>query len=890
LIYNITGGWNIDVADQGFKVKFSSKLRFVFVLRDLSERRKALRVVLMSATMATHKLRAYFGEIPQLNVGGSVFPVQEFYLEHVLKFINYAPPVMEGGNNSNALTTKLSTATYHCSLCQKGPFLSPEELGTHAAQCFPQQGGAAQGGTNNRLNKQGKVQLLNDRLKSLEYKIKLQSPALAAGANLGIVESNETDKAGEPEAVEEEVDDADSDAGSVSVESDEDHDYKIPDSKDIGLDKSAIHTEEDTELNQLLKVYQESQSQSDDSQLIDYDLILSLLSYVIRSEFFHPIGHVLIFLPGWDDIVRLQKLLLTTNEFSNAKKYHILQLHSSIPKKEQALIFQNLSSKNEVKIILSTNIAETSITIDDVSIVIDTGMVKEKVYDPHTKLSFLKTSFISKASSKQRKGRAGRTRSGVCFHLFSTLRSKYLQEFQESELLRMPLEELVLQGKSLGLAPGRGNDDNSIKSFMLKAMDPPHELAIKNAIDLLKSIHCFTENEDLTELGQVISLLPFNPRIGKMLLFGCLLGCGPAACTIASILSYRDPFLLPTNDTQRQRIQQIKMQYLKSDMLSASTQPASRQLQSFGKNNYNSNSNNNGRPPAIGDVSSQNGGVMNHSDQLIILQLLQLFQSILHRFHYSEAKTFCEKNELLYSIMLYLNDINGQISSQLNELLKININNQRLIRNNTNMNLINIVLSSGLYPSITVRQMNELLFTTEKGFKVKIHPLSINSKLSYYKKENSSAPSTPVTPANNNNSRSSGNRNILDIFGYQELISLNVHQANYFKNSPNYMMLNLTSMNVFVLFLISSKLKVLSSESVPGEGVRVVVELDDWMLFSMAESDFLLIQRSRLLLSSSLIQFVKNPSIIFSPDMNKNLDFLIQAMEEEQVEMSRVYK
>jgi HrpA-like RNA helicase len=91
------------------------------------------------------------------------------------------------------------------------------------------------------------------------------------------------------------------------------------------------------------------------------------------------------------------------------------------------------------KIVLSTNIAETSLTIEDVSFVIDTGNAKEKNYDPHLKTSTLQPTWISQASSKQRKGRAGRTKAGVCFHLFSSRRYSSFRPFVESELLRTPL-------------------------------------------------------------------------------------------------------------------------------------------------------------------------------------------------------------------------------------------------------------------------------------------------------------------------------------------------------------------------------------------------------------------------------------------------------------------
>jgi HrpA-like RNA helicase len=107
----------------------------------------------------------------------------------------------------------------------------------------------------------------------------------------------------------------------------------------------------------------------------------------------------------------MTRLLSSIPEFSRAAGYKILQLHSSISKKVQAEVFEPISPGKH-KIILATNIAETSITIDDVGIVIDSGRMKEKTYDPHVKLSFLKASWISQANARQRRGRAGRTKAG----------------------------------------------------------------------------------------------------------------------------------------------------------------------------------------------------------------------------------------------------------------------------------------------------------------------------------------------------------------------------------------------------------------------------------------------------------------------------------------------
>ena len=136
---------------------------------------------------------------------------------------------------------------------------------------------------------------------------------------------------------------------------------------------------------------------------VDYDLIMELLKYVFESEYCRE-GSVLVFMPGWDDISRMHRILSSHPHFGNSQIFKLLQLHSGIPKKAQSEVFAPLLP-GEHKIILSTNIAETSVTIDDVAVVIDTGRLKEKSYDPHVKLAYLKSTWISQASARQRKGR-----------------------------------------------------------------------------------------------------------------------------------------------------------------------------------------------------------------------------------------------------------------------------------------------------------------------------------------------------------------------------------------------------------------------------------------------------------------------------------------------------
>lgn len=413
----------------------------LILLRDICERRKSLKLVLMSATMHTHKLKAYFGDIPQINVGCSAFPVQEYFLEHVLKFTNYAPPLGSSVNGvSDILNLQAAGSRYFCSICSKGPFMSPEEIGTHAALCFPDSLANKQHHQHHKASRQNKLQELGEKLKYIKYKVSLENPSVHLSTASANAPGFATVTDGDIPSLEE-TNFSDSDPDVSSDEEEEDNvANQLVDKNEVGKDKQIL-SEESAEFNAILKLYQETQSENDES--VDFDLILSLLKFIFRSEFGSE-GSVLIFLPGWDDISKLQRLLQSTVEFNDARKFLILQLHSGIPRKEQNLVFQTMKN-GQRKIILSTNIAETSLTIDDVTVVIDSGKMKEKVYDPHTKLSFLKTSYISQASGRQRKGRAGRTRAGVCFHLYSVLRGKHLAEFQESELLRMPLEELVIQ-------------------------------------------------------------------------------------------------------------------------------------------------------------------------------------------------------------------------------------------------------------------------------------------------------------------------------------------------------------------------------------------------------------------------------------------------------------
>ena len=252
---------------------------------------------------------------------------------------------------------------------------------------------------------------------------------------------------------------------------------------------------------------------------------------------------MLVFLTGWDEISKLLDEAKKSRVLSDSSRVALLPLHGSMPTVNQREIFDR-PPPGVRKIVVATNIAETSITIDDIVYVVDGGKAKEKTYDPVNKLACLLPAWISRASARQRRGRAGRVQAGVCFHLYPSGAHEQMAEYQLAEILRTPLEELCLQIKSLNL--GR------IAPFMEKAIDAPPALSVQNAINLLVSIGGLTDDgcENLTPLGRHLAALPVDPRVGKMLIYASVLQCLPAVLTIAAGMAYKDPWVMPLDKKQ----------------------------------------------------------------------------------------------------------------------------------------------------------------------------------------------------------------------------------------------------------------------------------------------------------------------------------------------------
>jgi ATP-dependent RNA helicase DHX29 len=297
-----------------------------------------------------------------------------------------------------------------------------------------------------------------------------------------------------------------------------------------------------------------------DEYRIDYELIVKLMEHVATDP-----DHVefskatLIFLPGIAEIRELNDMILSSPLFNSS--CWVIPLHSSIASEEQQLAFQ-IPPPGVRKVVIATNIAETGITIPDVTCVIDTGKHKEMRYDERRQLSRLIQSFIARANAKQRRGRAGRVQEGICFHLFTKYRHDDLMaEQQTPEMLRLSLQDLIMRVKICGLG--------DIEKTLSQALDPPLAKNIRRAIDALIEVGALTPNEDLTPLGNQLAKLPLDANLGKLCLLSAIFGCVDVGLTISAILSSKSPFITPFGDRQRADLARLAYAKADSDLLTA---------------------------------------------------------------------------------------------------------------------------------------------------------------------------------------------------------------------------------------------------------------------------------------------------------------------------------
>ncbi|XP_031647938.1 ATP-dependent RNA helicase DHX15 isoform X4 [Oncorhynchus kisutch] len=246
-------------------------------------------------------------------------------------------------------------------------------------------------------------------------------------------------------------------------------------------------------------------------------------------------GDCLLFLTGQEEIDEACKRIKRDIDDlgHDAGDIKIIPLYSTLPPQQQQRIFEPPPPRKPNgaigrKVVVSTNIAETSLTIDGVVFVIDPGFAKQKVYNPRIRVESLLVTAISKASAQQRAGRAGRTRPGKCFRLYTE--KAYKTEMQDNtypEILRSNLGSVVLQLKKLGI------DDLVHFDFM----DPPAPETLMRALELLNYVAALNDDGDLTELGSMMAEFPLDPQLAKMVIASCEFNCSNEILSITAMLS-----------------------------------------------------------------------------------------------------------------------------------------------------------------------------------------------------------------------------------------------------------------------------------------------------------------------------------------------------------------
>jgi ATP-dependent helicase HrpB len=236
-------------------------------------------------------------------------------------------------------------------------------------------------------------------------------------------------------------------------------------------------------------------------------------------------GDVLVFLPGEGEIKKCAELLK-----GRLTDFAIHPLYGQLPQKEQiAAIMPNINGKR--KVVLATSIAETSLTIEGIKIVIDTGFARVSRFDPKSGLSRLETVSITKDSANQRAGRAGRLSAGVCYRMWTKATHERLSEHRTPEIMDADLAALVLDMAKWGIS----------NVEQLTWLTPPPKASISQAIDVLTSLNAIDAKRKITAHGIDIHQLPCHPRIAHMLLKAKQDRAIPLAADIAAVLEERDP-------------------------------------------------------------------------------------------------------------------------------------------------------------------------------------------------------------------------------------------------------------------------------------------------------------------------------------------------------------
>lgn len=296
----------------------------------------------------------------------------------------------------------------------------------------------------------------------------------------------------------------------------------------------------------------------------EQDYVEAAIRTVLQIHATEDEGDILVFLTGEEEIEdAARKIAMEGEEMvreADAGPLKVYPLYGSLPPHMQQRIFDpappplRKGGRPGRKVIISTNIAETSLTIDGIVYVVDPGFSKQKIYNPRIRVESLLVSPISKASAQQRAGRAGRTRPGKCFRLYTEEAfKKELIEQTYPEILRSNLSSTVLELKKLGI------DD--LVHFDL--MDPPAPETLMRALEELNYLACLDDDGNLTQLGRLASDFPLDPALAVMLISSPEFYCSNEILSITALLSVPQLFVRP--NSQRKRADEMKNLFAHQD-------------------------------------------------------------------------------------------------------------------------------------------------------------------------------------------------------------------------------------------------------------------------------------------------------------------------------------
>ncbi len=261
-------------------------------------------------------------------------------------------------------------------------------------------------------------------------------------------------------------------------------------------------------------------------------------------------GDILVFLPGEREIRETERELLA----SELRHTVVQPLYSRLSAADQRKVFANVSGR---RVILATNVAETSLTIPGIVYVVDSGLARLSRYQPRTGTTSLQIEAISRASADQRKGRCGRVREGVCVRLYDEASFTARPAFTDPELKRSGLSGVILRMKALGLG--------EVEDFPF--LDPPEPRAVTEGYRVLQELGALDDEKKLTPLGRRLAQFPVDPRIARMILAGVEEGCLAEVLVLAAALNIQDPRERPRGQEQKADERQRRFRDERSDFL-----------------------------------------------------------------------------------------------------------------------------------------------------------------------------------------------------------------------------------------------------------------------------------------------------------------------------------